>query len=386
VSGRATPICIVSAGVVSSVGGSAASTCAAVRASLDNFCETHFVDETGQPLLGAPVDGTLLGLADEADGMRQGGVKRLAAMFVRAAGECVRGAGGIDAARTALLVLGPEASRPGVTLKALMRCFAACQKAVGAPFHAASGITRIGSPGLADALQYAAELLAEPQGDAGPSQAEGSGVDAVLVAGVDSLLNTKDIHALLAQGRLLTGDNADGFIPGEAAACLLVTRLDTVAPCARDTQGREFARAPVLRVAGVGLGDEPDCLSAGKPSRGQGLARAIAHALSGAGLPAQAMHARLADVTAESAFFEEAGYAWTRVLRAPAAPGQAGPLESTRFDTPVTRVGHVGSAMGPLLAALALDAARKAWAAGPRTLLHLSSHDTARGAVVLEAA
>jgi len=360
----ANDICVLSAGVVCAVGGTAASSCAAIRACMDNFCETHFVDEVGQPLLGAPVPGVLLGLGDEADGHRQGGVGRLAAMFVRAATECVRGAGGVQARHTALLVLGPEASRPGVTLQSLHDCFAACQQAVGAQFHATSRITQIGSPGLAAALQYAAGLLADPAA---------TGVHAVLVAGVDSLLNTADINELLAQGRLLTSDNSDGFIPGEAAACVLVGRLDAVAV------GPQGGRAPVLRVAGVGLAQEPDCLSAGKPSRGKGLARAIQQALAQATQPAQAMHTRIADVTAESAFFEEASYAWTRVLRAPSPDGW-------RFETPVTRVGHVGSAMGTLLLALSLDAARKGWAAGPLTLVQLSSHDPSRGAVVLQAA
>lgn len=363
-------ICVLSAGVVCAVGGTAASSCAAIRACMDNFCETHFVDEVGQPLLGAPVPGVLLGLDDEEDGHRQGGVNRLAAMFVRAATECVRGAGGVQARQTALLVLGPEASRPGVTLQSLHDCFAACQQAVGAQFHAASRITQIGSPGLAAALEYAAELLADPAA---------TGVHAVLVAGVDSLLNTADINALLAQGRLLTSANSDGFIPGEAAACVLVTRLDAVAPRAVDPQGGQHPRAPVLRVAGVGRDNEPDCLSAGKPSRGKGLALAIQQALAQAAQPAQAMHTRIADVTAESAFFEEASYAWTRVLRSPSPEGW-------RFETPVTRVGHIGSAMGTLLLALSLDAARKGWAAGPLTLLQLTSHDPARAAVVLQAA
>jgi 3-oxoacyl-[acyl-carrier-protein] synthase-1 len=367
---RSNDICVLSAGVVCAVGGTAASSCAAIRACLDNFCETHFVDEVGQPLLGAPVPDVLLGLDGEADGHRQGGVSRLARMFVRAATECVRSAGGVDARHTALLLLGPEASRPGVTPPLLNDCFAACQQAVKAEFHAASRITQIGSPGLAAALDYAQTLLADTAA---------SGVHSVLVAGVDSLLNTPDIHALLAQGRLLTSANSDGFIPGEAAACVLVTRLDAVVPCARDPHGGQEPRAPVLHVAGVGRAREPDCLSAGKPSRGKGLALAIRQALALAGQPAQALHTRIADVTTEAAFFEEASHAWTRVLRSPSPDGW-------RYETPVTRVGHIGSAMGPLLLALTLDAARKDWAAGPLTLVHLTSPDPARGAVVLQAA
>ena len=48
---EATSIAVVSAGVVSALGLSWASTCAAVRAGLDGFRETAFVDEVGEPLL-----------------------------------------------------------------------------------------------------------------------------------------------------------------------------------------------------------------------------------------------------------------------------------------------------------------------------------------------
>jgi 3-oxoacyl-[acyl-carrier-protein] synthase-1 len=366
---RSNDICVLSAGVVCAVGGTAASSCAAIRACLDNFCQTHLVDEVGQPLLGAPVPDVLLGLDDEADGHRQGGVSRLARMFVRAATECVRGTGGVDARHTALLLLGPEASRPGVTPPLLNDCFAACQQAVKAEFHAASRITQIGSPGLAAALDYAQTLLADTAA---------SGVHSVLVAGVDSLLNTPDIHALLAQGRLLTSANSDGFIPGEAAACVLVTRLDAVVPCARDPHGGQEPRAPVLRVAGVGRAREPDCWASGRPNHGKGLAKTILAALKQAGLPADAMHHRLSGASGESFFMDEGTSAWARVLRAPSPPGYTAELVASSC-------GELGAAIGPLLVALALDMARKDWAAGPHTLLHLSSESPPRAALVLQA-
>ncbi len=361
-------IAIIAAGAVTSVGLSAASTCAAIRASLDNFSETHFIDAMGEPLLGAMVPPSLLNTPQEQDGSTLGGTGKLAAMFVRAATECVSSGGGIDASRTALLMIGPEASRPGFSMAKLKACFDACTAAIGKPFHAASRITQIGSPGLAAALQYARTLLTES------AKTDLQPVQAVLIAGIDSLLNTEDINAALAAERLLSTDNSDGFIPGEAAACVLVTRLDAIA----GTDMRGNRRPLVLRVAGSGLAQEGQTLDAGKPSRGMALANATKQALAQAKLPAHEMHSRISDATAESYFFEDASYAWTRVLRVRSP-------DSYRFHTPMNRVGHIGVAMGPLILALALDAARKDWDSGPNTLLQLSSAGAPRGAVIVTA-
>jgi 3-oxoacyl-[acyl-carrier-protein] synthase I len=352
---------IVSAGAVTSVGLSAASTCAAIRAGLDDFAETHFVDGQSVPLLGARVPDEALHAEADTPGARLGGPRKLAAMFVRAATECARAAGGVSAASTALLLLGPEADRPGVTGAWLQECFEACQHAVGHSFHAASRITQIGSPGVAAALHYASELL------------HAGTVEHVLVAGVDSHLNTEDIQHSLMRQRLLDSLNQDGFIPGEAAACVLVRR------CRHTPEADSLDRLPVLRVAGVGRAQEPQCLDEDLPSRGKGMGQAMRQALSQAALEPHAIHTRLSDATAESYFFEEASYAWARVLRERSPEGH-------RFSTPANQVGHVGAAMGPLLLALALDAARKRWAPGPHTLLQLSSAGPQRGAVVVSAA
>jgi 3-oxoacyl-[acyl-carrier-protein] synthase I len=367
-------IAIIAAGAVTSVGGSAASTCAAIRSSLDNFKETHFIDEVGEPLLGAQVPNEPLGLADTADttlqgnGAITGGTHKLAAMFALAATECVRAAGGIDAARTALLLIGPEASRPGFSMAGLRKCFDACIAAIGKPFHATSRITQIGSPGLAYALQYAQELLAAS------AQSEALPVQAVLISGIDSFLNTNDINAALTNERLLSSNNSDGFIPGEAAACLLAIRMDALA--ATDTQGRP--RTQVLRVAGVGLAQEPNGLVSGKSNTGKGLAQAIRMALGQAHLQAHDIHHRLSDASGEEFFMDEATYAWGRVQRAPSPPGYVSLLTGAS-------VGEIGAAAGPLLCALALDMARKQWGAGANTLIHLSNCDIPRGALVLQA-
>ena len=47
-------------------------------------------------------------------------------------------------------------------------------------------------------------------------------VKRVLLIGADSLLDAATIRYFLTQERLLSADNACGFIPGEAAAALLL--------------------------------------------------------------------------------------------------------------------------------------------------------------------
>jgi 3-oxoacyl-[acyl-carrier-protein] synthase I len=359
----AQPIAVVAAGAVTCVGLTWESSCAAMRASLDGFAETHFVDDIGEPLLGAAVPDDALGLQDHTEGAILGGAPKLAAMFVRAATECVRAAGGIQAAKTALLLVGPENTRPGFSLDRLQQCFQACEQAVGRRFHESSQITQIGSPGLAAALQYAQQLL------------QGEAVSAVLVAGVDSLLNVDDVNDALRGGRILSSNHSDGFIPGEAAACLLLRRQADLA--AQDDQGQP--RGAVLLLRGTGLAQEPNSWASGKPNHGKGLAQALKAALAQAGLQAHEVHHKLSNAAGESFFMDEDTYAWSRVLRALSPPGFSEPLTAAS-------TGQCGAAQGVLAAALALDMAQKGWASGANFLIHLANPDSVRGAVVLQAA
>lgn len=347
------PLTVVSSGVVCSLGLSAPAALAAIRASLDNFKETEFIDDLGFPIVGAAIPSGALDLPEEAAGFRVGGDARLARMFVLAATECLRAAGGADIARTPVLLLGPESPRLASSPDRMQRRLAVFERALGRPLHPESSFTRSGSPGLVEALFRARELLSS------------TAIPAVLVAGADSFLNPGDINDALSDERLLTSGCSDGFIPGEAAACLLVTR----------GPGKDARSAGALTITGLGSADESETRQADLCSRGVGLASAIRKALDEAGLPAHAMHARYTDISAEPYFFEESSYAWTRVLRRPSPPGY-------KMFTPVTRVGHVGCAMGPLLLAIVLDEARRGRAAGPNTLVHLSSSGAARGALL----
>lgn len=351
-----TPLSIVSSGIVCSVGLSAPAACAAIHASLDNFKETLFVDESGEPIIGAAIPPGVLGVPGEDDGSIVGGDSRLARMVALAVSECVSGLHGINFRRTALLLVGPEEERSALSPDGPERCVGACEEELGDRLHPASRAFRTGSPGLVDALTHASELMS--QGD----------VQRVLVAGVDSYINAEDINAALLGERLRTSDSSDGFIPGEAAGCVLVM------PSGKASSAG--ASKTTLAVAGLATAQEPDSWSSGKANTGRGLANAMRQALGRAGMPAHEIHYLLSDCSGESFFFDESAYAWGRLLRAPRPPGYAQLVLASAL-------GEIGAAVGPLMLALALDIARRGWAAGPNFLLNLSATGSLRGATVV---
>lgn len=399
-------LAIVAAGAVTSVGLSAASTCAAIRSALDNFHETHFIDERGEPLLGAAVPDDALEFSAHLSpqvkeqlndpSTQVGGNLKLSALFTRAVLDCVQNYAdalcqgieqmppelaeditahtSLDTRHCALLLVGPEPSRSGFDLSRLQACFEACQTALGHQFHPASAITQAGSPGVVAALQLAHQLMAaKPTKLSKDSEAPHT----ILIASVDSLLNTEDINDALSQGRLLSSDNSDGFIPGEASACLMIKRLSDWREINQIKARRGIPALPVLHIAGLGAGHEVNDWRSGQYNTGQGLAAAMRMALQQSRLQAHDMHHRLSDASGEEYFTDEATYAWARVQRAP------GPME---FSAPLSAssVGHIGAAASTLNISLGLDMVRKAWAAGSYMLFHYSSTHAARGALVTQ--
>lgn len=152
------------------------------------------------------------------------------------------------------------------------------------------------------------------------------GVDLVAVGGVDSYLFPSRLEPLDRGWRLLSRRNPDGFHPGEAAGFVLLERRRTAArrglvplavPRAFDA-ARESAAAPGAALAG--------------------LLERLLPAAGGAPL-------LLGDLNGESARTREWGLALTRLGRR--LPEDA-PLEH-----PITVLGDVGAATGPILAGLA---------------------------------
>jgi len=126
-------------------------------------------------------------------------------------------------------------------------------------------------------------------------------VPGVIVAAVDSLLDSRTLETLHVQQRLLTESNSNGFIPGEGGGALRLTR-------ARGAEGE-------LVCIGLGYGEEDAPLRSGKPLRADGLSTAIRAALAEANLAIHDLDFRIADVSGEQFFFKEAAIALGRLLR-----------------------------------------------------------------------
>jgi len=332
------PLDILATGMVTGVGFSAPASCAAIRCAIDGFNETRFMFD-GEWLIGCPVP--------FEEGWR--GRERLLQMVVPAIAECLSGVPPTAPEKTALLVCLAEEDRPGRLAGLDDSMLAEVQSRLGVRFHSSSKVLSAGRVGGVDALKLARELA-------------GKGPQSVIVAGVDSYLVGETLTWLHQRRRILTASNSDGFIPGEAAAAVLL------APAREPSAGG-------LRCVGLGFGAEPAPLDSEKPLRADGLVQAIRGALADASTSFEQLDYRLADVSGAQYSFKEAALAIGRTVR-PVKP---------QFPLwhPADCTGEVGAAAVPLILAVAEAAARKRYAPGAGVLCHFAADGERRAALVL---
>jgi 3-oxoacyl-[acyl-carrier-protein] synthase I len=337
---------IRSAGLVTSVGLTFPSATAAIRGRIARFVPTAFHDFEQKPVIGSPVANVTEGLL---------GLDRLTAMLAVAVRECLAGGKALAPERVALLVGLSEASRAGRPEGLEDGILPGLEQRLGARFHPRH--SRVFPNGRASgllALTHVPEILG------------GEDVDACIVAGVDSFINTRDLRAFHSARRLKTEKNSDGFIPGEGAAAVLVPRRP------------EHLDGPDLEVLGVATGRESSTVESGKPCRADGLVDAIRRTLEAGRVKLSTVDFRLSDVNGERYGMLEVVNSEARTVR-----------ERTRMF-PVWHaadcVGEVGAAAGPLTLAVALDAAHRGYAEGPTALALGSSDSGLRAAAALSLA
>ncbi|PRQ05887.1 3-oxoacyl-(acyl carrier protein) synthase [Enhygromyxa salina] len=188
------------------------------------------------------------------------------------------------------------------------------------------------------------------------------GDEPVLLCAVDSLV---DIHTMAQANlhkRLRTETNGDGFIPGEAAACVLVTTSPS--PTAS-------------RVAGLGVAHEPATILDTRPHDARGMTNAARAALAEAGWRFADLDLWLADLGGEQYEFNEIALCCARL------PTERCP--SIALWHPSEYFGSVGVAAGPAAWMLATQASRGGWAPGRRLLCSSTAAAGARSIVLLEA-
>jgi 3-oxoacyl-[acyl-carrier-protein] synthase-1 len=185
---------------------------------------------------------------------------------------------------------------------------------------------------------------------------------AVLVGAADSLVSPRRLLELSRADRLLTEDNADGVIPGEAAACVLVAR-----------QGG----GALGRIGGIGFGQEPASLDNDVPLRADGLVAASRAALSEASAALQDMQVRVSDAAGEGYAFREQALTVGRLLRVN--------MERFPLDLPARALGDTGCAASLCGIVLGLPRVVPSGAGVPRHIIAYSSGAAGeRAAVVLE--
>jgi 3-oxoacyl-[acyl-carrier-protein] synthase-1 len=334
----ARPIAVLNTGVVTAVGLTAASACAAIRAKLTNPQEMLVKDRNGEPLMGyrVPID----------DG--QPDATKLVRMASLAITECLADIPKPDWQQIPLWLCVAEKSRPGRVAGLDDRLFLDICSHLGARFADQSAIVAQGRASIGTALYQARKQLLERD------------VPHVLIVAVDSLLNIPTLSAFEEKERLLTSANSNGFIPGEAAGAVLL--------------GRPSGAAELL-CTGLGFGIESATLESEQPQRAEGLVQAFRAALSDAGCALHELDFRITDLSGEQYYFKEASLALTRVMR----------QRKEEFDIwhAAECTGEIGAAAGPVALAVAQAACRKAYAPGPGILFHSSNDSGERVAAVL---
>ena len=336
---KAAPIAILKTGLVTSVGLTAPSSCAAIRAKLTNPSETRFIDSGSEWIMAHQVvlEQPWRGLA------------KLAKMAAMAIEEGLAHVPRDDWVQIPLLLCVAEPDRPGRLDGLDDRLYPDIQAELGAKFAPQSAIVAHGRVGVAVALAQARALLA-------------GGCARVLVAATDSLLTWPTLSHYEREDRLLTARNSNGFMPGEGAGALLV--------------GAGGGGAGELVCTGIGFGREAAHLDSGEPLRAEGLSLAIKAALADAGRAMHDMDFRITDLSGEQYYFKEAALALSRTLR----------QRKEEFDIwhPAECTGEQGAAAGLVVVALADAACRKAFTKGPNILAHMANDAGQRAALSLQ--
>ncbi len=334
------PLAITATGMVTGVGLNAPAACAAIRCAIDNFQETHFMDSSGERLLGCEVP------------MEQPwqGRKKLIKMAAAAITEVLAKRPEVNPATTPLLLCVAEHERPGRPIDDDSQLFHDLQQELGVKFDDRSFIIAAGHVSIALALKSAREM------------AYRHSIKQVLIAACDTFLNSHTLYAYEDNERLLTKDNSNGFIPAEAGAALLVEH------------GIGYTDNSLI-CEGLGFGIESSPIASDNPLKADGLTSAIKESLLDAQCTMNDIDFRITDISGDHYHFKEASLALSRSLKKP----------KPEFDIwhPADCIGEVGSAIGPVMLGVLSAACEKGYTKGNRILAHMGNDDGRRSALIL---
>ena len=335
------PIAILASGMVTGVGLTAASSCAAIRCAISNFTETQFMDKGGEWIMGCQIP---------LEQPWRGRIK-LVKMVTPAIKECLVSLEGTSTAKVPLFLCVSERDRPGRIDGLDQTLLMEIQVELGVQFHPDSNVIAEGKVGGATALTLARQWL------------QRRGGDYCLIAGVDSYLVAGTLAAYEDHNRLLTSQSHDGFIPGEAGAAILV-----------GLPGK--ARGASIHCLGIGQGQEQATVLSEQPLKADGLVNAMKNALADAGCDMGNLDFRITDLSGEQYGFKEASLALTRTLRQR--------KEHFYIWHPADCIGEVGAAIMPVMLGVFLASSRKNYSLGSMVLCHGANDGAERMALVMK--
>jgi 3-oxoacyl-[acyl-carrier-protein] synthase-1 len=331
------PLHILGHGAVTAVGLDAAQSCAAIRAGIKRFgpIAGQLLDHE-EPPIGARVS------ADPR--LRSSDRKWLLALAARALSQCEIGAD------TALIWQVPEDVRAhplatGITDAALL---AELRAMLGKPLSEHSRVLRGGAAAVVEGLAIARELINSGE------------VPRCVIGGADSLLRKADLDALGRDQRLLGPRQAQGLVPGEGAAFVVVGP-------------REGEGVPAIR--GIGIGYEHNTVRGTEPSVGNGFVQAFEAAMQDAELAEAKIDFVAGNYNGERYDAWELSHAQTRCYR----------TRRERLPTlwPARSTGEMGVAGGAMAVIAAAPAIAEGYAVGPIATVQVRSEGALRGILVL---
>ncbi|MGC3998847.1 MAG: hypothetical protein QM767_15910 [Anaeromyxobacter sp.] len=362
---------ITGIGLASSLGVDAVGACAAARAGITRVSEGDgaFVVLDREafsvvPVAGMPVGKLTTGFAELGRWVRLGGLglgdllRRHPLTPAELAETAVLLALPGDHLLTAAAALRKQRGAPaepgGPTYQELVPYYrselpAKLFRAVSRPAPAHAEVFFEDEPGFLRALVRARQLLEERR------------VRRCLVGGIDSLLERSWLDAAFELGLLKTATRPTGFMPGEAAAFLLLEG---------ETEARRAERPVLARLEGIEGRPEAE---RGKVvgSRGRALAELIGASLRQASRPCSGFYCNL---NGDSGRAQEWGFALVRL------PQEAHPAATL---LPTLSFGETRSAFGPLAACMAVRAFARKYAPSDSLLVWLASEAGGRGSFVV---
>lgn len=311
-----TRVYVHACGAVTGLGLDALHCVASLRAGLDAYFVAPFWGEAEQDLQLAAIRGY-------ADGLL--GVERYEALALRALVPALDGLSQHERSSALVFVGLPLPTRPGVPARLARQLLPRLAERLElAPAN--FGAIEAGRASTILGLEQALAACAQGR--------------ACVIGGVDCLVNPSSLAGLSREGMLK--EEWDGFIPGEGAAFVRVGRQP----------GPGMFGGSAVRVAGVGVADEPADGSTAQPLVGVGVRRAFERAAASAGVNEAQIELCVNDVNGARAAFEDEAFGWIRFFRSARPRGY---LEVWHVASFAGELGAAAGAMGLIWAAAALE-------------------------------